>query len=75
MCSPVPPLRTLHSAAAIANAAYSAAVESASGTPHFAGRLPGSPVTLMTPLIACTVMSKPPSAARGPVWPYAETEQ
>jgi hypothetical protein len=29
----------------------------------------------MTPLIAWTVISKPPSFARGPVCPNADTEQ
>ena len=34
------------------------------GTPHLTGAPPGSPVTLMTPLIAWIVRSKPPSPAR-----------
>jgi hypothetical protein len=29
----------------------------------------------MTPLAACTVTSKPPAPALGPVWPKAEIEQ
>ena len=48
---------------------------SETGTPHFTGAPSGSPVTLMTPLIACTVTSKPPSPERGPLWPKAEIEQ
>jgi hypothetical protein len=50
-------------------------VKSAIGTPHLTGAPPGSPVTLMTPDIACSVTSKPPSVERGPLWPYAEIEQ
>ncbi|CFN72146.1 Uncharacterised protein [Bordetella pertussis] len=32
-------------------------------------------MTLISPLMACSVRSKPPSWLRGPLWPYADTEQ
>ncbi len=45
------------------------------GTPHFTGAPPSSPVTLITPVAAWMVRSKPPSVERGPAWPKAEIEQ
>jgi hypothetical protein len=53
----------------------SPAAKSVSGTPDFTGGPSGSPVTLITPPIACSVTSNPPSSARGPSWPNAEIEQ
>gem|GEM_PF-3606768 len=75
MCVPCPLACAARSADAMANAPYSPAEKSASGTPHLTGSPPGSPVTLMMPLMAWMVRSKPPSCARGPDWPYAEIEQ
>jgi hypothetical protein len=75
MYSPAPPCCTRRSTAAMANAPYRPEQKSESGTPHFTGAPPGSPVTLMMPLIACMVRSKPPSPERGPCWPNAEIEQ
>ncbi|MNS86839.1 hypothetical protein D3C72_1207540 [compost metagenome] len=75
ICVPAPPARTRDSALATAKAAYSPEAKSASGTPHLTGSPSGSPVTLITPAAAWMVRSKPPSAARGPLCPYAEIEQ
>ena len=41
---------------------------------HFTGAPPVSPVTLITPAMACNVRSKPPSCERGPSWPKADIE-
>ncbi|MNI74881.1 hypothetical protein D3C73_1309940 [compost metagenome] len=69
MCVPWPLAWAARKADAMAKAPYRPAEKSATGTPHFTGSPPASPVTLMMPLMAWMVRSKPPSCERGPDCP------
>ena len=51
------------------------ALTSAIETPGLTGSPPSSPVTLMSPLNAWRIRSKPPREASGPVRPYPVIEQ
>ena len=57
------------------NAAYMPAVMSAIDTPQRTPRPPGSPVTLIMPLSACTTRSNAARLRYGPSWPKPEIEQ
>ena len=56
-CRPTPVRSRSDSAARMPTAAWSPVTTSSSATPVFTGFPPGSPVTLMSPLSACTMMS------------------
>ena len=55
--------------------AISAPIVSSTGAPHSTGGPSGSPITAMSPPIACTSMSTPGLSRHGPVGPKADSEQ
>ena len=53
----------------------SAPIVSSTGAPHRTGGPSGSPITAMSPPIACTSMSTPGLSRHGPSGPNADSEQ